>query len=42
MWRVLCNILCDLDPKVNIREKRGICDGVSSTAALVYYMYHFT
>ena len=30
--------MCDLDPKVKvIGKKAGICDGVSSTAALVFY-----
>ena len=29
--------MCDLDPKVKvIGKKAGICDGVPSTAALVY------
>ena len=31
MWRVLRNILCDLDPKVKVK-KVGICDGVPSIA----------
>ena len=36
MWRVLGNILCDLDPNVKVKGKEaGICDGVPSTAALV-------
>ena len=36
MLKVLSNILCDLDPKVNdIGQKVGICDGVPSTSALV-------
>ena len=36
MLKVLSNILCDLDPKVKvIGQKAGICDGVSSTFALV-------
>ena len=30
--------MCDLDPKVKvIGKKAGICDGVPSTAALVFY-----
>ena len=30
--------MCDLDPKVKvIGKKAGICDGVPSTAALVYF-----
>ena len=38
MLKVLSNILCDLDPKVKvIGQKAGICDGVPSTSALVYY-----
>ena len=38
MWRVLGNILCDLDPRVEVKGKKGaICDGVPSTAALVFY-----
>ena len=33
--------MCDLDPKVKvIDEKAGICDGVPSTAALVYICNH--
>ena len=33
MWRVLGNILCNHDPKVNVKsEKAGICYGVPSTA----------
>ena len=40
MLKVLSNILCDLDPKVKvIGQKAGICDGVPSTSALVYYYY---
>ena len=36
MLKVLSNILCDLDPKVNvIGQKAGICYGVPSTSALV-------
>ena len=39
MLKVLSNILCDLDPKVKvIGQKAGICDGVPSTSALVYYL----
>ena len=38
MLKVLSYILCDLDPKVKaIGQKAGICDGVPSTSALVYY-----
>ena len=38
MLKVLSNILCDLDPKVKvIGQKAGICDGVPSTSALVFY-----
>ena len=38
MLKVLSNILCDLDPKVMvIGQKAGICDGVPSTSALVFY-----
>ena len=37
MLKVLSNILCDLDPTVNvIGQKAGICDGVPSTSALVF------
>ena len=33
MWRVLGNILCDLDLKVKVKGKKAdICDGVPSTA----------
>ena len=40
MLKVLSNILCDLDPKVKvIGQKAGICDGVSSTSALVYLLF---
>ena len=40
MLKVLSNILCDLDPKVKvIGQKAGICDGVSSTSALVHYYF---
>ena len=36
MLKVLCYILCDLDPKEKIiGQKAGICDGVPSTSALV-------
>ena len=36
MLKVLSNILCDLDPKVKvIGQKAGICNGVTSTSALV-------
>ena len=36
MLKVLCNILCDLDPKVKvIGHKACICDGVPSTSAQV-------
>ena len=39
MQKVLSYILCDLDPKVKIiGKKAGICDGVPSTAALVFYL----
>ena len=38
MLKILSNILCDLDPKVKvIGQKAGICDGVPSTSALVYF-----
>ena len=38
MLKVLSNILCDLDPKVKvIGQKAGICDGVPSTSALVFW-----
>ena len=38
MLKVLSSILCDLDPKVKvIGQKAGICDGVPSTSALVYF-----
>ena len=38
MLKVLSNILCDLDPKVKvIGQKAGICDGVPSTSALVFF-----
>ena len=40
MLKVLSNILCDLDPKVKvIGQKAGICDGVPSTSALVYFKF---
>ena len=40
MLKVLSNILCDLDPKVKvIGQKAGICDGVPSTSALVFYLF---
>ena len=36
MLKVLSYILCDLDPKVKVKDqKAGICDGVPSTSALV-------
>ena len=39
MLKVLSNILCDLDPKVKvIGQKAGICDGVPSTSALVFFL----
>ena len=39
MSRVLGNILCDIDPKVKaIGKKAGICNGVPSTAALVFVL----
>ena len=38
MLKILSNILCDLDPKVKvIGQKAGICDGVPSTSALVFF-----
>ena len=41
MLKVLSNILCDLDPKVKvIGQKAGICDGVPSTSALVFCLFH--
>ena len=40
MLKVLSNILCDLDPKVKvIGQKAGICDGVPSTSALVFFWF---
>ena len=40
MLKVLSNILCDLDPKVKvIGKKASICDGVSSTSALVFVFF---
>ena len=37
MQKVLSYILCDLDPKVKvIGKKAAICDGVPSTASLVF------
>ena len=40
MLKVLSSILCDLDPKVKvIGQKAGICDGVPSTSALVYFFF---
>ena len=40
MLKVLSYILCDLDPKVKvIGQKAGICDGVPSTSALVFYCF---
>ena len=39
MLKVLSSILCDLDPKVKvIGQKAGICDGVPSTSALVFFI----
>ena len=39
MLKVLSYILCDLDPKVKvIGQKAGICDGVPSTSALVFFI----
>ena len=39
MLKVLSSILCDLDPKVKvIGQKAGICDGVPSTSALVFFV----
>ena len=39
MLKVLSSILCDLDPKVKVRgQKAGICDGVPSTSALVFFV----
>ena len=41
MLKVLSNILCDFDPKVKvIGQKAGICDGVPSTSALVFYLIY--
>ena len=41
MKKELSYILCDLDPKVKvIGKKAGICDGVPSTAALVFFKFH--
>ena len=38
MLKVLNFILCYLDPKVKvIGQKAGICDGVPSTSALVFF-----
>ena len=38
MLKVLRKILCDLDPKVKvIGQKAGICNGVPSTSALVFF-----
>ena len=38
MLKALSYILFDLDPKVKvIGQKAGICDGVPSTSALVYF-----
>ena len=38
MLKVLSYILCDLDPKVKvIGQKAGICDGVPSASALVFF-----
>ena len=42
MLKVLSNILCDLDPTVKvIGQKAGICDGVPSTSALVFFCFVF-
>ena len=36
------NILCDLDPKVKVKGKKlGICNGVPSTAALVFISFYY-
>ena len=40
IWRVLGNILCDLDPKVKVK-KADICDGVPSTDTLVCFDFRF-
>ena len=41
MKRVLGNILCNPDPKVKVKGKEPcICDGVPSTAALVFLHYN--
>ena len=38
--QLLGNILCDLDPKEKAKGKKvGICDGVPSTAALVFVYF---
>ena len=43
MLKVLSSILCDLDPKVKvIGQKAGICDGVPSTSALVFFVFSNT
>ena len=40
MLKVLSYILCDLDPKVKVKgQKAGICDGVPSTSALVFFCF---
>ena len=40
MLKILSNILCDLDPKVKvIGQEAGICDGVPSTSALVFFIF---
>ena len=40
MLKELSSILCDLDPKVKvIGQKAGICDGVPSTSALVFFIF---
>ena len=40
MLKVLSSILCDLDPKVKaLGQKAGICDGVPSTSALVFFIF---
>ena len=42
MWKVLSYILFDLIPKVKvIGKKAGICDGVPSTDALVYFIFAY-
>ena len=40
MLKVLSSILCDLDPKVKaLGQKAGICDGVPSTSALIFFYF---